>query len=402
MQTEPRIRLLIATIVAVLLAYAGSVKAADVVPPGIVKDQPASGRYVKTDQGYMVPYQQSIPGTDVTFEMQPIPGGKFLLGSPKSEFGHKPDESPQIEVAVDPFWMATHEVTWEQYKPYMAMYVVFKKLAGAKLQPPPAEGKELIVTAPSSLYDPTFTFKLGSDDKLPAVTMSQFAAKQYTKWLSGITGLYFRLPTEAEWEYACRAGTTTAYSFADDVAQLIDYAWYFENSGERMHLVGEKRPNPWGLVDMHGNVGEWVIDEYTPDGYERLKGKGIVSWRDAIAWPTKLYPRVVRGGGFEDDAAGCRSAARRKSDDDNWREEDPNFPQSPWWFTSQPALSVGFRPIRPLKVPDLAERNKFWDAGLEQLQGDVDQRIDQEGRGARAFANPQLLEAIKKLEPPPN
>ena len=160
-------------------------------------------------------------------------------------------------------------------------------------------------------------------------------------------------------------------------SSLRDYAWFFDNSSERMHLVGEKKPNAWGLFDMHGNVGEWVIDEYTTDGYERLKGKGVVTWREAIAWPKKLFPRVVKGGGFEDDAAGCRCAARRKSDDDEWREEDPNFPQSPWWFTSQPALSVGFRPIRPLNMPPLAERNKFWDADLEQLQADVDQRIDQ-------------------------
>jgi len=348
-----------------------------------------------------VPYQQTIPGTDVTFEMQPIPGGKFKLGSPESELGHKPDEAPQIEVEVEPFWMSTFEVTWSEYKQYMAMYVTFKKLAGAKLHPATPDNKHLIVTAPSSLYDPTFTFKLGADPKQPAVTMSQFAAKQYTKWLSGITGLYFRLPTEAEWEYACRAGSTAAYSFGSDPEQLRDYGWFFDNASERLHLVGEKKPNSWGLYDMHGNVGEWVIDEYTKDGHARLKDKGVVPWRDAIAWPTKLFPRVVKGGGFEDDAVGCRVATRRKSDDDDWREEDPNFPQSPWWFTSQPALSVGFRPIRPLKIPDSTERNKFWDADLEQLQGDVDQRIDQEGRGARAVANPKLLDAIKKLNAMP-
>jgi sulfatase modifying factor 1 len=375
-------------------------QAAD-LPLGIVKDQPASGRFVKTDQGYMVTYEQAIPGTDVKFTMQPIPGGKVLIGSPASEPGRKPDEGPQIEVTVDPFWMSTYEVTWTEYKQYMAMYVLFKKLSSAKLQPITPERKAEIVTAPSSLYDPTFTFKLGDDPKQPAVTMSQFAAKQYTKWLSGISGLYFRLPTEAEWEYACRAGSKDAYSFGSDAAKLGDYGWFFDNASERMHLVGEKKPNAFGLYDMHGNVSEWVIDGYTADGYEHLKGKSGLKSTDAVAWAKKLFPRVVKGGGFEDDAAGCRVAARRKSDDDSWREEDPNFPQSPWWFTSQPALSVGFRPIRPLVVPSLEERNKFYDADLEQLQGDVDQRIDQEGRGARALANPQLLDALKKLSEMP-
>jgi formylglycine-generating enzyme required for sulfatase activity len=375
--------------------------AADAIPPGIVKDQPNSGRFVKTDAGYMVPYLQTIPGADVTFEMQPIPGGKFLLGSPDTQHGHKPDEGPQVEVEVAPFWMSTYEVTWAEYKKYMEMYQIFKKITAAKLQAVTPASKNEIVTAPSSLYDPTFTFKLGEDARQPAVTMSQFAAKQYTKWLSGITGLYFRLPTEAEWEYACRAGSTAAYSFGDDPQQLGDYAWFFDNSGERMHLVGEKKPNAWGLFDMHGNVSEWVIDGYTADGYAALQGKGVVNWRDAIAWPKKLYPRVVKGGGFEDDAHGCRCAGRRKSDDDDWRSEDPNFPQSPWWFTSQPALSVGFRPIRPLAVPPIDERNKFWNADLESLQGDVDQRIDQEGRGARALANPQLLDAVEKLKEMP-
>ena len=182
-----------------------SAPAVDTLPPGLVKDQPTTGRFVKTDQGYMVAYEQSIPGTDVKFQMQPIPGGKFLLGSPDNEPGRKPDEGPQIEVAIDPFWMSTYEVTWTEYRPYMAMYVIFKKLTAAKLQPITPSASPRIVTAPSSLYDPTFTFKLGDNPKQPAVTMSQFAAKQYTKWLSGITGQYFRLPTEAEWEFACRA-----------------------------------------------------------------------------------------------------------------------------------------------------------------------------------------------------
>jgi formylglycine-generating enzyme required for sulfatase activity len=395
----------LAQLVLIALLVSGPLaRAADELPPGLVKDQPAGGRYVKTERGYMIPYMETIPGTDATFQMQPIPGGKFKLGSPADEAGRKPDEGPQIEVEIEPFWMATYEVTWSEYKPYMAMYELFKRLAGTDLAPITDANKGYVVTAPSSLYDPTFTFKLGDDPKQPAVTMSQYAAKQYTKWLSGLTGEYYRLPTEAEWEYACRAGTTTAYSFGDDAAQLDDYAWHYDNAGEKMQVVGQKKPNPWGLFDMHGNVGEWVIDEYTKDGYQALaeKGKaGIVASKDAIQWPDKLYPRVVRGGGWDDMAAGLRSAARRKSDDDDWREEDPNFPQSPWWFTSQPALSVGFRPIRPLHEPPLAERKTFWDADIDQIQEDVDHRIDNEGRGSRGIASPELPAAIKKLEAGP-
>jgi sulfatase modifying factor 1 len=381
-------------LLAASLSLNGAVAADEV--PGLVKERPASGRFVETDQGFMVPYTATIPGTEVTFEMVPIPGGKFKLGSPPDEEGRKPEEGPQIEVTVEPFWMAAREVTWTEYKQYMAMHNQFKRLFSSKLLPITDANKELVVTAPSSLYDPTFTYKLGAEPKQPAVTMSQFAAKQYTKWLSGITGQFYRLPAEAEWEYACRAGSSTAYFFGDDPAQLDEYAWHYGNSNETTHLVGEKKPSPWGLYDIHGNVGEWCIDQYLREGYKRLEGK-TVTVQESIAWPTKLYPRVIRGGSWDEDADRLRSAARRGSDDDEWRAEDPNFPQSPWWFTSQPALSVGMRPIRPLKVPDLAERNKFWQADIPQLQADVDQRIDQEGRGSRAIASPELPAALKQL-----
>jgi formylglycine-generating enzyme required for sulfatase activity len=378
-----------------LLTFCRAATAED-AEPGLVKDQPASGRFVKTERGYMVPYTATIPGSDVTFQMEPIPGGKFKLGSPASEKGREANEGPQIEVTVEPFWMSAYEVTWAEYKLYMRMHDLFKRLKSAGLHPITDANKADVVTAPSSLYDPTFTFKLGGEPKQPAVTMSQFAAKQYTKWLSGLTGQYYRLPTEAEWEYACRAGSTSAYFFGDDPAKLGDYAWYYDNASETHHNVGEKKPSPWGLFDIHGNVGEWTIDEFTKTGYERLAGKSV-SWQDSIAWPTKLYPRVVRGGGWDEDPEKLRCAARRPSDDDDWRGEDPNFPQSPWWFTSEPALSVGFRPIRPLAVPDQPTREKFWRADIEQIQVDADQRIDNEGRGSRGVTNKDLPAAIKKL-----
>ena len=368
---------------------------------GISKTRPASGRFVETPQGFMVPYETQIPGTTVSYKMQPIPGGKVKVGSPESEKGRQPDEGPQFEVTIEPFWMAEHEVTWAEYKAYMSIHDRLLSLYMKQLRPIPDVDHELIVTAPSNLYEPTFTFIKGADPEQPVVTMSQFAAKQYTKWLSGISNQFLRLPSEAEWEYACRAGATTAYSFGDDPKQLGDYAWYFENSGEKMNHVARKKPNAWGLYDMHGNVGEWVLDEYIAEGYKTHAGKKDLTAAAVIAWPTKLFPRVIKGGGWDDDAEKCRTAARQGSDDDAWRSRDPNFPQSPWWLTEEPALSVGFRPIRPLTQPaTIGEKNKYWQADLEDVKTIVKSRIDEEGRGARAIADETLPTDLKKLEAP--
>ncbi len=124
----------------------------------------------------------------------------------------------------------------------------------------------------------------------------------YCKWLYKKTGIFFRLPTEAEWEYACRAGSTTIYPFGDDASKLNDYAWYATNSGDRYHKVGEKKPNAWGLYDMHGNVMEWCLDKYAenlPGGRNPEVTEGAVS-------------RVLKGGSWINGANECRSAWRSK------------------------------------------------------------------------------------------
>ena len=143
--------------------------------------------------------------------------------------------------------------------------------------------------------------------------MTQHAARGFCKWLTAKTGRYYRLPTEAEWEYACRAGTTTAYSFGDDPASIDDYAWHAGNSDETYHKPGLKKPNPWGLYDMHGNVAEWVLDQHVPNFYATATGDKA---RNPLAVPRKLYPRVVRGGGWDHSAEQLRSAARLGSDEE--------------------------------------------------------------------------------------
>ena len=182
----------------------------------------------------MIPYTAAIPGTEVQFEMVPIAGGQFMMGSPAAEKGRKADEGPQVEVRVEPFWMGKYPVTWGEYRQFMRLADLFHGFETVQppLRPVTKDRQADAVTAPSNLYDPTFTYRKGQKPRLPAVTMSQFAAKQYTKWLSRLRDEFYRLPSEVEWEYACRAGTQTAYFFGDDPAMLEKYGWFFDNSHE--------------------------------------------------------------------------------------------------------------------------------------------------------------------------
>jgi len=366
-------------------------------PVGLSAAPPAEGRAIKTDQGYMTEYKVTIPGTSVTFEMVPIPGGKFKMGSPDSEEGREETEGPQFEVEVAPFWMSKYELTWAEYRLYLALYGIFKEFDSRGERKVTAGNEIDAITAPTELYDPSFTYEHGEAPDLPAVTMTQYAARQYTKWMSGITGSFYRLPTEAEWEYACRAGTQTAFSFGDDADQLGDYAWFFENSDSKTHRVGQKKPNPWGLYDMHGNVAEWTLDQILDDGYEQFAGKTLKS-EDALVWPTKLVPRAIRGGHWDDDAEACRSAARLASQEREWKTEDPNLPLSPWWFTSDPTRGIGFRIVRPLAEPATRKaKERFWAIDDEDTRDGVDNRMS-EGRGVRGLVDRDLPEAIKKLK----
>jgi formylglycine-generating enzyme required for sulfatase activity len=308
-------------------------------------------------QAEMKPYTDVIANGDVTFDMVPIPGGKFTMGSPGSEAGRGDDEGPQHEVEIEPFWMGKCEVTWNEYEVWM-FNLDIQRRALNKIAPTETEKQADAVTRPTKPYT-DMTFGMGKDG-FPAICMTQLAAKTYCKWLSAKTGRYYRLPTEAEWEYACRAGTKTAYSDGDDPAQLGDYAWYFDNSEDQYHKVGLKKPNPWGLYDMHGNVAEWTLDQYIPDYYKSLAGK--VS-REPWAVPRRLYPQSVRGGSWDDDPGKLRSAARRGSHKD-WKQQDPQLPQSIWYFTD--ALFLGFRVVRPLVEPSEAEKAKLWDAGADE------------------------------------
>jgi formylglycine-generating enzyme required for sulfatase activity len=279
-------------------------------------------------------YKSTIPGTSVSFEMVPIPEGDFVMGTPN----HK-DESPPHKVHISPFWMGKTEVTWDEYRLFMLSR---------------DEGVDAI-TRPTRPYV-EMSFGMGIEG-YPAISMTQHAANKYAEWLSAKTGHFYRLPTEAEWEYACRAGTTTAYSFGDDPSQLGDYAWYSKNSQGKYQKVATKKPNPWGLYDMHGNVMEWTLDQYDPGFY--AKSPADNPWNKA----TQPYPHAVRGGSWMDPADAARCAARVASDP-SWKQQDPQMPKSIWYETD--AQGLGFRLVRPAKIPSTEEMYRYWNSGVEK------------------------------------
>jgi formylglycine-generating enzyme required for sulfatase activity len=329
------------------------------VEPIVVADSEADS------EDAMKPYIEVIEHTDVTIELMPIPSGQFLMGSPDDEPGRNDDEGPQHEVKLDAFWMSKCEITWDAFEVWMFdLDIQRRQLAKTEPNVRDKAADEYQLSQPTEPYS-DMTFGMGKRD-YPAICMTQFGAKTFCQWLSAKTGRYYRLPTEAEWEYACRAGTETAFSFGDDPADLDDYGWYFDNSDESYQQVGQLEPNPWGLHDMHGNVAEWVLDQHTTDFYGASAGEVAVN---PLRNPTSIYPGVVRGGSWDDDPEMLRSAARALSSED-WSMQDPQIPKSIWYHTD--ALHVGFRIIRPLAVPSQEEREAKWDKAepvMDRKQG---------------------------------
>jgi formylglycine-generating enzyme required for sulfatase activity len=283
-------------------------------------------------------YKVTIPGATVAYDMVAIPAGEFEMGSPATDPHRKKDEEPQHKVRLDAFWMQAHEVTWDEYRLFM-----FAAQGGDTAR------KDDLVDAVSRPTRPYVEMSFGMGiNGFPAISMTQHAANKYAEWLSARTGEFYRLPTEAEWEYACRAGTTT------DPSPLGDYAWYAANSSEKYQKVGAKKPNAWGLYDILGNVMEWTLDQYAP----YAAGAQVNPWVKA----TKPYPHAVRGGSWNDPPEMVRCAARAASDA-TWKQQDPQLPKSIWYLTD--AQWLGFRLVRPAKVPTPEEMYSYWNSGLE-------------------------------------
>lgn len=276
------------------------------------------------------PYQFNTPGSEYSIKMVNINGGGFRMGN----------KTAGKNVQVSDFWMGAYEVTHDQFG------IFFKDedfSQGSKVD---------VVTRPTAQYI-DLSWGMGRDGGYPANSMSVDAAMMFCRWLYRKTGIFYRLPTEAEWEYACRAGSTNLYPFGNDPKLLGQYAWYAANSKAKYQKVGQKKPNAWGLYDMLGNVSEWTLDQYDPTYFTTIGEKPV----DPLIKPGSRYPRSVRGGSYLDGSSLLNPGNRSKSDA-SWNKRDPQIPKSRWWLTD--GMFVGFRIVRPRTQPTKEEAEKFY------------------------------------------
>lgn len=241
------------------------------------------------------PFQQEIVGAAFKFEMVPI------LASADGK--------------IKPIWMSANEITWEAFDAFVYRLDEEAGKTTAKVD---------AVTRPTKPYLPPD--RGYGHEGYAAISLSYKTAQAFCEWLSAHSGRKYRLPTEDEWEWACRAGGKGAYGFGDDAGVLGEWAWFAGNAESKPHPVGKKKANAWGLRDMHGNVAEWVTGR---DGKP-----------------------VTKGGSFR-DAAEKLKVAEREQNDPAWNSSDPQVPKSGWWLSDGPF--VGFRivcegPAEPAKA----------------------------------------------------
>jgi formylglycine-generating enzyme required for sulfatase activity len=290
-------------------------------------------------------FTEQVPGTRVSFGMKAIPAGSFMMGSPADEPFRAENEGPQKETTVGRFFMAETEVTWDMYWTFLA-----ETMSEGRIPPEEifARNSDPDIDALSGPTPPFGNPEQGwGGGERPAITMTYYSAEIFCRWLSQKTGRNYRLPTEAEWEWAARGGTDTPYFFEGsprdysdrgmwnkifgaDTTVINTYVIYGRNSGGRTAEPVKVKPNPFGLKNMTGNVWEYTSDFYAGDG---------------VAAESE---RVIRGGTYADDASGVRSAVRGYTQHDRWLRTDPQQPKSIWWYSDVKA--IGFRVV--MEVPE--------------------------------------------------
>jgi sulfatase modifying factor 1 len=294
-------------------------------------------------------FEEKLPGTSVSFNMVAIPAGQFKMGTPANESYRNVDEGPVREVAVDSFWIAEIEVSWREYLAFFSATGSQGRKEATEID----EETDGISGATPPWGAPDQGWGKGTR---PAITMSHLGAETYCRWLSSVTGRKYRLPTEAEWEYAARGGTSTPYFFAGDpkdfevdgfwnkifgadTTGINSYAIYYENSPSRTQTPDKVNANPFGLKNMLGNVAEYCLDYYDPQVYGKYP-KGVVK---NPRGPRNGMEHVVRGGSYNNTAKDLRAGRRDFTKTKDWLVTDPQIPKSIWWLSD--CKNVGFRVV---------------------------------------------------------
>ncbi|MCF6332032.1 MAG: SUMF1/EgtB/PvdO family nonheme iron enzyme [Draconibacterium sp.] len=286
-------------------------------------------------------FTETIPGTTISINMKAIPGGNFKIGSPKNEQFRKTDEGPQKEVKLSPFFMAEIETTWDTY-------LAFYSATASEGRSTDTEGSRTeadvdAISGPTPPYgQPDQNWGLGIR---PAITMSYHSAETFCKWLDKVTGKTYRLPSEAEWEYAARGGTETPFFFEGNPKDFVkkgfigklfgkgsdeinNYIIFNANSNLRTAKPESVEANPFGLKNMLGNAAEYCLDWYAEDAYGQLQA-GVSDPRG----PAEGENHVIRGGSFRSGIGEVRSAARDFTKRKAWMKTDPQMPKSIWWLS---------------------------------------------------------------------
>ena len=280
--------------------------------------------------------QITIPGSVINFRLVYIPTGQMdVQGS----------DGQTVSIQLDAFWLAAREVAYDEFSLFQQ-----RQYDSDASDWPAGEYRADAVSRPTPQYL-DYTYGMGTSGGFPAVSMTQQAALRYCYWLYQKTGQFYRLPTEAEWAYACRAGQDWAPE------ELGAYAWYYDNAYDAYHKIGQKAPNPWGLYDMLGNVAEWTLDEYQKDYLAAIGMETSNPW----VKPEKRHSRTVMGGSYDSLQKECSCTHRQRSQP-RWQARDPQIPKSIWWNTDSPF--VGFRIVRPEQQPSAEAVEAFFQEAI--------------------------------------
>ncbi len=303
-------------------------------------------------------FTETVPGTNASIRMVAVPGGEFTLGSPEDEPFRNPDEGPARRVRISRFFMAETEVTWNQF------WAFYNETMSEGRTPPAVIYANNTREDIDAVSGPTPPFGFPDQGwgmgERPAITMSHYCAQTFCQWLTLKTGHTYRLPTEAEWEYAARGGTDTPYFFEGspkkysnkgflrkfskaDTSMISRYVVFEGDSRSKTQEASSVKPNPFGLKNMLGNVMEYCSDWYAEDAYSRIQDGALDP-----AGPDSGTEHVVRGGSYADDASAVRCASRGRTFNDDWLKTDPQNPKSIWWYSD--IKGIGFRVV--CEVPE--------------------------------------------------